>query len=682
VTAVLVRPSVGDKEYRGVLSLARTARKTVGFLTNAAFEQRARQGTLLAALCNDQIVGYLLFDLPRDEIRIVHLVVAQEHRGGGLARAMVDALASDYADRRGILLHCRNDFPADSLWPRLDFLPVGERTGRSIEGKPLTRWFRSFGSPDLFTLLHEQDSRPVALLDACVFFDLVGSSPSTVAQQLRADWLGEHVRLGVTDHLLLEIHEGADGDERRRQRAAADALRVDTAAQDGWKAIQRELVALHPAAPDKDLSDLTYLAQAIAAQARWLITDDRAFARRYAGTAARFDVSLVRPAAFLREVDEYASGERYRPVDLAGTSVSRRHADASILSQLAPAFVNHSSGEHIRDLHKAIEVAAARPGQVHLEIIEVDGGARGLVCWQSNHNLEVLLVRVRAGRGETTIGRHLLSLLRDEAINAKAETIRVLDERPSPAVLRSFRDEGFAANGDGVVVAHALVGRGSFAKLLERAKAVGSPLVMTRLFETQSSATSSAARASAAERWYAPYRVIGAGIPCFLLPIQHGWATELLDTGLAQEQLLPREWGLGLRRELVYYRSPQNAGGLVAPARLLWYVSGSAQGAGTIRAVSHLTEVTVDAHWRLASRFRALGVYTSEQVAARADRRGNAMALRFSHTERFTHPVSLADYRKLVSGDPKSKKVVLRSARPISEHMFVTLMDMGFGHDA
>jgi ribosomal protein S18 acetylase RimI-like enzyme/predicted transcriptional regulator/predicted nucleic acid-binding protein len=681
MSAQLVRPDAGDATYRGVLALAKQARKTVGFLTDSAFAQRACQGTLLAALHEQQVAGYLLYDLPRDEIRIVHLVVAQQYQGQGLARAMVDAIADDHAERRGILLHCRNDFPADGLWPKLDFVPLGERTGRNIEGKPLTRWFRSFGRPDLFTILHEQDSRPVALMDACVFFDLVGPTPSTVAQQLRADWLGEHVRLGVTDQLLFEIHQGADGAERRRQSAAADPLRLATNSQAGWKTIRRSLLARHPDAPDKDRNDLTYLAQAIAAQASWLITSDRAFVRRYTNTAAAFGVGLVLPSAFLRNVDEQASGDRYRPVDLAGTAVTRRHAEASVLASLAPAFVNHPAGERIRDLRETIDVAAARPADVRLELIDVDGGPRGLVCWQLDEDtLEVLLIRVRSGKGETTIGRHLLGLVRDEAVASQLETIRILDRRPSPSVLRSFRDEGFAVDGGGKVVAHALAGRGTFADLHERARAVGSPLAATDLFQDESGDI--AVRAAAAERWFAPFRVLGAGIPCFILPIQHGWATELLDVGLAQEQLLPRDWGLGLRRELVYYRSPRNAGGLAPPARLLWYVSGSARGAGTIRAVSHLTEVAVDDHARLASRFKALGVYSSEQVAARADSRGKAMALRFSHTERFRCPVTLDDYRELVSGDPKSKQVVLRSARRIGEHTFVSLLDMGAGADA
>ena len=139
-----------------------------------------------------------------------------------------------------------------------------------------------------------------------------------------------------------------------------------------------------------------------------------------------------------------------------------------------------------------------------------------------------------------------------------------------------------------------------------RAEELGSPLAQGEELGGQPDALVS--RAAAAERWFAPYRVVGAGIPSFFVPIRHGWATRLLGAGLAEGQLWAQEWGLGLRRELVYYRNPRNAGGLDAPARLLWYVSGKEPGAGMIRATSHLTEVAVDDADRLYHRFQSLGV--------------------------------------------------------------------------
>jgi predicted transcriptional regulator len=348
---------------------------------------------------------------------------------------------------------------------------------------------------------------------------------------------------------------------------------------------------------------------------------------------------------------------------------------AAALPGLADRFVNHPAGERIRDLRAAVDFAAARPASVRLEVIEVDDDPRGLVAWQLDTNaLEVLLVRATAGLGETTIGRHLLGLMRDRAVAAGASAIRIVDSRPSSTVGRSFRDEGFASDGE-VVVGHAFAGKGMLDELHERARAAASPLAGGSLFAVGSGGL--VERAAEAERWFAPFRVIGAGIPTFVVPIQHGWATDLVDVGLAQDQLLPRPWGLGLRRELVYYRSPRNPTTLPVPARLVWYVSGSALGAGTIRAVSHLTEVAIDAHERLFHRFRPLGVYSKADVAACADGRGRAMALRFSSTERLARPIPLDAYRELVSGDPKSRSVVMQSIRPLDEQMFARLLEMG-----
>jgi GNAT superfamily N-acetyltransferase/predicted transcriptional regulator len=676
LTLTFIRPNPGEDSFREVLKLARHARRTVGFLTDTAFAQRAEKGTMLALRIEEESVGYVLYDLPRDEIRIVQLVVAPEHRGRGFARALVDHAAKSHPNRRGVSLDCRNDFPADGLWEELDFVPVHERPGRNIEGKPLTRWFRSLGHPDLFTVLDEVDARPVAVMDACVFFDVIASNPTQSAEQLRADWLVEHARLSVSDHVFVEIHRGGDSDERKRQARAAQPLRLSATAQDGWRSILATLLPADKGLAERDRNDLTYLAQAAAAQAGWLISDDRRFVRNYAQAASALGVRLRLPAAFLLEVDEQASGERYRPVDLAGTAVTSRRVDGPALSALGDTFVNHSDGERIRSFRKRVEEAVADRSGTHLHVVEVDGMPHGLLCWRlAPDALQVPILRVRPGRGESTIGRHLLAMLREQALDAAVERIEVSDPHVSAGAQRGFRDEGFASSGAEGVLATVLAGEGSIQLLRERARTSGSPLADSELLSDSSERF--AACAAAAERWFAPFRVLGAGIPTFVVPIQHGPATALLDAGLAEDQLFPREWSLGLRRELVYYRSPRRVAGLIPPARLLWYVSGSAPGAGTIRAVSHLISVDVDKHQRLFSRFRALGVYSADDVARIADASGRVMALRFSHTERFAQPITLDDYRRVVTGDPKSRSVVLRSAHPIDEHTFVRLLKLG-----
>ena len=61
-------------------------------------------------------------------------------------------------------------------------------------------------------------------------------------------------------------------------------------------------------------------------------------------------------------------------------------------------------------------------------------------------------------------------------------------------------------------------------------------------------------------------------------------------------------------------------------------------------------------------------------MLGRADVRGHAMALRFSHTETFEQPIALRDYRRVLTAE--GTPVVLHSARPVSEHTFVALLDL------
>jgi hypothetical protein len=54
---VLIRPAPGDAALAQVIKLGAKARRTVGFLPDSAFTERAEQGTLLVALDGDDVAG-------------------------------------------------------------------------------------------------------------------------------------------------------------------------------------------------------------------------------------------------------------------------------------------------------------------------------------------------------------------------------------------------------------------------------------------------------------------------------------------------------------------------------------------------------------------------------------------------------------------------------------------------
>ncbi|MFE0964264.1 GNAT family N-acetyltransferase [Streptomyces fungicidicus] len=60
--------------------------KTLGLLTPPAYEKAAEDGGLLVAVEAGEVIGYALFGLPKRSarIRLAHLCVAEEERGGGL----------------------------------------------------------------------------------------------------------------------------------------------------------------------------------------------------------------------------------------------------------------------------------------------------------------------------------------------------------------------------------------------------------------------------------------------------------------------------------------------------------------------------------------------------------------------------------------------------------------------
>jgi hypothetical protein len=136
-----------------------------------------------------------------------------------------------------------------------------------------------------------------------------------------------------------------------------------------------------------------------------------------------------------------------------------------------------------------------------------------------------------------------------------------------------------------------------------------------------------------------PAKLDHDGICCYLIPIQAQWAEHFFDNDLA----LQRFPTMGVREELhlgveaVYYTA--TAQKMIAPARILWYVSqGPAKlGSMTVKATSRLREVIKGTPKELYRQFKRLGVYEWRHVleAAGQDLNSELTALRFSHTERF-----------------------------------------------
>lgn len=671
--AVTGCPAEGEW-FGQVLQLSKLAKTTVGFLPDTAFRDRAERDTLLVAVERDRVLAYVLYDLPRDEVRIRQLVTSPEHVGRGLARRLVAELHARHPARQGIFLECRRDFPVSRMWPKLGFVPIEERTGRSYAGLPLTIWFRDFGHPNLLTLLAEPGERPIAAFDTNIVIDL-SDNVTTTAERLNSEWIMNTIRVGLTDHVLLEVDAHGDAAIRSRRRAFAASLPRLSSPTETWRGYLDQLRAVHPLAENMD-GDFHHAAKAAAAGARWLVTRDGRFSRAYRESVRDIcAVDVVSPGELLTAVDAIVRDDSYRPTDLAGSALEFRDLHARELEAVAREFVGQREGEELSRLRGHLERIAIDVGNTRIRVL-LDGSERlGVLATRTHSTYDIELCRVRgSGRGDT-VARQLVAIARMEAADPRFAAARLVDAHCGESVRKAARREGFLPVG-GAFIAMPISGVGSRdaleATVVDRIQQLGLVDIPTE-FRT---VTAVSTAATAAETLFHPWRVLNGGLDTFVLSIEPAWAAELFDTELARSSLIPRRAGLTLQREHVYYRSPTAGGGLRAPARILWYVKAGPANRRGIRAISTLRDVTIGSPQQLYRRFQHLGVYNADNVNAAA-RDGRVMALRFDHTTLLPSPISLERYREAMN--VAGSGVNLQGPQRIPEQVFDQLLSLAHG---
>lgn len=637
-----------SRRLHDVIELGRLDRRFLGFLPDQGFSERADNGTLLVAVAGGATAGYVLYDLPGNWITLRHLCVAQSYRGLGVATALVNEVRARHPDRAGIELACRPDFPADAIWPKLDFRPVGYRRGRSRTGHELKIWLDDFEQPNLFTdaALSAVAVRDIAVIDHNVFEDLVTDRPEgEESRALEEDWVGELIEVCITAEVNLEIDKCQDSALRRQMQHDAQLFRV--LRDPGW----RELVSdFTTAVPRAGGADQNHLARALAAGATYFVTRDDEVLEAAKRVEAAFDLIPIRPWDLIVRLDLLRSRGRYEPALLHGTAIRSAGLDGVDEADLVRNFVNHAAGERAASFKKIIRGALADPGGRRTRVFETaTGELLGILMLKPERDaVEVPLIRVVAGdRLAPAVARQLAFLPREAAASEGARAVRITDPKPSPAVLRALPEEAYVERG-GVPTCE--VGRG-----------------IKTADKTQSNQWSAAAEER--RRW--PERSIGAGMKTFMVPIHPWWASQLFDANLAAETLEGRGIALGLSREHIYYRSTHASGGIAAPARILWYVKGgtAAHRVGALRAVSLLDEVVIGRADTLFRRFERLGIWTRQQVRERADAKHRVMALRFTDTELFERPLYLDELRRLYAG-ADARFSAPRGPQPATERTF------------
>lgn len=635
------RVSVNSRDARSAQALGDKNRATLGHLPYAAWDYYFSNGLALGAFSGDELTGYLLFRVPRNEIRIAHLAIDPRYRGLGVARRLVDTLDQLHgAGRMSIGLSCRRDWEASKVWPRLGFEAAGERTGRGLDKAPLTEWRRPLVREDLFSWTPDTQ-RVAVLLDTNVFIDLHSS-------ENRLDLLGspdleDRVDIVVSPELPNELNRVGDTGGRRRlielARTAYPMLRGDQATLEEWER------KLEPGVVDKlsdnDRSDLCHVAWVALNQVPIVVTGDRNARSRLRLPARRLGgVRICRPEELWHELAELEEEERYSPRSLNETEYEM--AAVHRLDDLNR-YIDNGAGERRSKFeHRLASLLSCNDSSELLEVRAPESGGVALMGLEYTQDcVRITLLRVVGMKSRTTIARQLLSIARQRALGRGLNCLVWCDSDSRRVLADVLEQAGFVPTGSSGHWLAVTVGG------MESRRGVSHILHSLSCSEAQdrealANLDSVLENDFSAEKRFYPLFLWDSCLETWLIPIRGRWATSLFGY---PSMLLQRPANLGLSVEHVYYR-PRSSGER-APARIVWYCTGK-NGQGVF-AVSLLESVVEGSPDELYGRFSRLGVYEKSDVVSAAGKNGRVFALRVGHTKMFNRVVSLARMKELSS---------------------------------
>jgi GNAT superfamily N-acetyltransferase len=640
------------------------------------YEEAAARGTLVVATADDAVVGYALYGLTKRYVRLTHLCVAPSHRRHGVARLLVNAVSERRRDYPGILVRCRDDYGLGPVWLKLGFSPLSEKPGRGTVPTTLIHWWRDHGQPNLFTRPAE-DVLVRASIDLNILRDLLDATrrDADASLALVDDQFSDRIELVRTPALDAQMND-LDGELRRQclgKAALMPFVRVDLDRSEQLVAeITRAVRGRMRGRHLTDQLDFRYVADSIAAGLNVFVTRDAPLAEIVGPhVAAHFDLQVLHPADVLLRLDELVRAEAYRPVLLEHTNyqvgaIGAGH-DRELL-RLRNADKKESDGALLRHLR-----ALAAQGHERVGVFAPGGDlVAAYAAYVSGSTLLVPLLRTAHVSERDTLARQLLFILRTKARDAGATVIRIDDAAMSSSLVLAASADGFVPL-SGSAEHYAFVLNAAAAATSVEATAWGAADAAGVPRPAPLSPGLGAAGAAELERRWWPLKLIDSELESWIVPIRQVFSSELLGE---PRGLFTRESGLGLSREHVYYRSP-TAATPEPPARILWYMSGSA-GRGiapaAVIACSSLDDVIVGTPDELFTRFHHLGVWQLDKIAGAA-RNGKVQGLRFSNTEVFAHPVPLKRLRELER--EHHTQLVAPSPRRISRERFATLYKEG-----
>lgn len=656
------------QDLDAVDALMKRYTKWLGFLPREALRSYFEKGGVYGAKTKGGVlIGYLLYAENPRRFRIAHLCVAEEFGNQGIARRLVDALKQSATTQKAVVLNCRRDFPAHTMWPKLGFVPIGEKPGRSSAGLPLNQWYLPLAKNDQLSLFQARisDEAIDVIIDSQVFFDLEepDSDISRPSKALVSDFLIDSLNLWITDEVLIEIDRGKDSTRRGISRQRAEFWKIEHDPK-SIEHFEKDLYQLLPANTVSQRSDIRHLAKAAASDADTFVTRDQALLNKAEEITDLTNLQILHPTELIIRLHELSERQSYISSPVSGITLEwRRLTSRDLSDDLFASF--HIQGERKGIFRERLNSLLARPDQYECQLLWSGSYAVALRvrAISTGKILSVPFVRAVSSSGDRSLfERYLIVDTLIRAVDECFEMVKV-DGHSLPSSLKALLlATGFTKCGDSFV-------RFCFTRCLERREALsqinGLAPMSTEEYRNMSEID--------LERHCSPMGM-ATDQDCLLIPIRPGYAISLVDTHQSAGGLFGGEISVLLRWENVYYRKKTHHRTLKPPARILWYVSGQKR----IVAVSHLDEVVVDTPKELFKKFKKLGVLDWQDLYRMCgyDKERELMVLKFSHTFPFRNPISLAEFRSICQED--GVRPWVRSLRIIPTGTFQRLFQIGY----
>lgn len=695
--AIIEVVTEGSPHLDGAIRLWRENRKTLGPYPKGAFLERAQSGQILAAVENGSVIGYVLFytSEKHGRVRLTHLCVDSAHLGRGLARQLFEELRFRTTSQKGIGLYCRRDYEAWNLWPKLGFVPVSEKVGRSKDGHELTYFWLQHPHPTLFSSL-PVDERLKVVIDANIFLDLDDPSRNGADETagMIADWLQPLIQICINDELYIEIYRNDDADQRKDRLSKASRFECLDSNTDEFLAAQHRVRALlgQPNS-ERDESDQRHLARTIASDATVFVTRDEPVLKAADEIYDQDGLSIVKPAQLVAQFEELRNERDYQRARLAGTLLQFRRA-SDHASNLSEQFYSQATGERKRDLVEQLNRTFANPDELECHVVDSGKGkpvAMHIAATANPNLLTVPIFRIAKNvlntRLAPTLARTLLAGIVQNALRSGVRAVRITESCLNPVVTTALQLTGFSHVGESwlklsVVDAHTI--ENISAQLATISQAAGIDSTEVQPIQDVICNPSFAGDVGAvldAEHILWPGKFTGCKVPNYVVSIEPRWASDLFDAGLASGSLWGAETELALNPDSVYYRAtrpPMRA----SQGRILWYVSQDKKISGSkcIRACSQLRDIVVGGPKELFRRFRRLGVYQWQHVLGTAGSiEGQLMALQFCDTELFGTTIGWNSAQTILRNH--GIRSTFFSPTEIKEDAFLEIYRLGMGLD-